>query len=365
MANGAELSRRGVIAGSAMLVGYSQAGGALAEGSTGLSLVSQPLRVFKAADAGHERTDSWYLYLIAQTPDEVTLTPTRMRVEMSSAGKLAKSIDYVGEGLKSSTFPTAGTGIVPKLPDGSAPPSPLFWPFLIRLRQSEPTATMIDSMRVAITATDPENRERSAIATLSIGVYRQKTSLIFPLRGKGVILQAGVANGGHRNRSGQFALDVFGLTDSYSLMTRPGPGTAPGEYAGWGRDLMAPASGSVVRARGDRPDQPAANKSDPKYFASEFPRGGDVGNHVVIDHGNNEYSMIAHLKAGSLRVKVGDIVRQGDVVGKLGASGDATGPHVHYQLQAGPDWQYADGLPCTFTNVAEQDLFRGTYFEAI
>jgi hypothetical protein len=40
------------------------------------------------------------------------------------------------------------------------------------------------------------------------------------------------------------------------------------------------------------------------------------------------------------------------------------GPGLHYQLQAGPDWEYADALPCRFTNVSETILHRGTYFEA-
>jgi murein DD-endopeptidase MepM/ murein hydrolase activator NlpD len=119
-----------------------------------------------------------------------------------------------------------------------------------------------------------------------------------------------------------------------------------------------------VHARNDRPDQPDANASDPRYFAPEFQNGGDVGNHVVIDHGNSEFSMIAHFQAGSVLVRASDHVRQGEPIGKLGASGEATGPHVHYQLQAGPDWQYADGLPCTFHNVDQPALVRGVYFEA-
>jgi murein DD-endopeptidase MepM/ murein hydrolase activator NlpD len=68
--------------------------------------------------------------------------------------------------------------------------------------------------------------------------------------------------------------------------------------------------------------------------------------------------------AGSMVVKKGDRVKQGDQLGKLGQSGDTNGPHCHYQLQSGPDWVYADGLPCKFTNVSRQFLDRGTYFTA-
>jgi murein DD-endopeptidase MepM/ murein hydrolase activator NlpD len=82
----------------------------------------------------------------------------------------------------------------------------------------------------------------------------------------------------------------------------------------------------------------------------------------VIDHGNGEFSMIAHLQKGSVRVKPGDTVRQGQVVGLMGNSGDTSGPHVHYQLQSGPDWERSDALPSNFTNV--QTLAPGSYFEA-
>jgi murein DD-endopeptidase MepM/ murein hydrolase activator NlpD len=135
-------------------------------------------------------------------------------------------------------------------------------------------------------------------------------------------------------------------------------------YVGWGREILSPADGIVVHSRSDRPDQPVAGVSDPKYYAPEYADGGDVGNHVVIDHGNAEYSMIAHFMRGSLLVKAGDRVQQGQTLGKLGASGDTSAPHVHYQLQSGPIWEYADGLPCKFTNVSEKIMDRGTYFEA-
>jgi Peptidase family M23 len=196
-------------------------------------------------------------------------------------------------------------------------------------------------MRIEVEATDEKGRPHSGSVVVPLGVYQQKTSLIFPFRGKGIILQAGAANGGHRNRSGQFALDAFGLDDAWSIIV-PGDGKKNANYLGWGRPLVAPADGTVVSLRSDRPDQPIADASDPKYYAPEYPGGGDPGNHLVIDHGGGEYSMIAHFQEGSILVKLGEKVRQGQTLGKLGHSGDTSGPHVHYQLQAGPDWENAD-----------------------
>lgn len=61
-----------------------------------------------------------------------------------------------------------------------------------------------------------------------------------------------------------------------------------------------------------------------------------------------------------MRVNVGDQVAQGARFGLQGNSGDTCGPHVHYRLQRGPRWEYADGLPATFSNVAQ--VMHGRYF---
>jgi murein DD-endopeptidase MepM/ murein hydrolase activator NlpD len=74
-----------------------------------------------------------------------------------------------------------------------------------------------------------------------------------------------------------------------------------------------------------------------------------LGNHVVIDHGNGEYSLFAHLKQGSVRVKPGQRVAAGDRLGAMGMSGDAFLVHLHYQLQSGPGFE--EGLPAYFRGV--------------
>jgi hypothetical protein len=282
-----------------------------------------------------------------------------MRVELLERSKVLRTSFYSAEGFRPLTYETS---LPPRLANGSMSPVPIFWPFVVRLRFTEPVELAVDSMRIEVEATDEKGRPHSGSVVVPLGVYQQKTSLILPFRGKGIILQAGAANGGHRNRSGQFALDAFGLDDAWSTIV-PGDGKKNANYLGWGRPLVAPADGTVVSLRSDRPDQPIADASDPKYYVPEYPGGGDPGNHLVIDHGGGEYSMIAHFQEGSILVKLGEKVRQGQTLGKLGHSGDTSDPYVHYQLQAGPDWENADALPCKFTNVDEPTLDRGTYFE--
>ena len=61
----------------------------------------------------------------------------------------------------------------------------------------------------------------------------------------------------------------------------------------------------------------------------------------MIDHGNSEYSLYAHLKPGSVRVKVGDRV----------ASGNSTEPHLHFQVCDAADPLACAGIPVEFQNV--------------
>ena len=85
-----------------------------------------------------------------------------------------------------------------------------------------------------------------------------------------------------------------------------------------------------------------------------------IGNYVVIRHGGGEFSQYAHLKQGSVRVKVDDAVTRGQVIGQLGHTGNTTEPHLHFQLTDGQDPMYSRGLPIVFKNTfVEGDGFEG------
>ena len=325
----------------------------------GIRLQPLPARIYKTRDAGNERTESWVIWLLVETGTQRDLKVQSATIELRAGPQLVRTTRYDADGVRALTIVPP---FKPALPDGSPAPTPIYWPQAVRIRCTEAAAAKVDEMRVELTLGEA-GQALLAEAVLPVDVYEQKTALIYPFKGKGVITNAGVTNGGHRNRSGQFALDGIGLDAGYGVNV-PGGGRKSEDYAGWGRTIVAPAAGVVVRARADRPDQPDPENSDPKFYAPEYPGGGDPGNHVVIDHGNGEFSMLAHFQAGSVLVKLGDHVEQGQPLGKLGSSGDTQTPHLHYQLQSGPDIVWSDGLPCRFSNLEPALLVRGTYFDA-
>ncbi|HEX5870497.1 MAG TPA: M23 family metallopeptidase, partial [Longimicrobium sp.] len=309
-------------------------------------------------DGGRENAESWFFHLVVETAPGDALEPVAMEVEHRAGGQVLEATTLARAAVAALHVGTLArqAGIT-----GEPLAEPVQWR-LYRVRASRPVAAATDEVRIAMRLRDAAGETVRVERVVPIGTYEAKTSLIFPFRGRGFISQGPANDGGHANRSGQFAIDALGVDESYGPVSSPDDVNSA--YVGWGRELIAPAAGTVVRVRGDRPDQPVPNRSDPAFFAPEHPNGGDVGNHVVIDHGGGEFSLLAHMMAGSVAVALGQTVRQGQAVGRLGNSGDTNGPHVHYQLQAGPDWPSADALPCTFTNVSAQRLVRGTWFTA-
>jgi murein DD-endopeptidase MepM/ murein hydrolase activator NlpD len=69
------------------------------------------------------------------------------------------------------------------------------------------------------------------------------------------------------------------------------------------------------------------------------------GNNIVLDLGGQQFATYCHLQPGSVRVKVGDHVRRGQVMAKIGDSGDAREPHVHFQVQTSPSPLAGEGVP--------------------
>ena len=108
------------------------------------------------------------------------------------------------------------------------------------------------------------------------------------------------------------------------------------------------AGGKVAFVRDDMPDQPPGQALHAEDLAGQAARV--AGNTVVIAHGYDEFSFMGHLKAGSVQVQVGQMVKRGHRIAAVGNSGHSPGPHLHYHLQNGPNLFVDRGLPVLFSD---------------
>jgi hypothetical protein len=121
-----------------------------------------------------------------------------------------------------------------------------------------------------------------------------------------------------------------------------GDGTKNESYQFFGDDIYAVADGPVVSVLDGMPEQvPLTDATGLKV--EEY-----GGNHVVQDIGGGNYAFYAHLKTGSVKVKPGDKLSTGQVLGNLGNSGNTSAPHLHFHVMDGPDFLKANGLPFVF-----------------
>jgi hypothetical protein len=159
----------------------------------------------------------------------------------------------------------------------------------------------------------------------------------------------------------RFAYD-FMLADQKGNVCKQ-DGSKLGDYYGWGKPVLCPGDGKIVSAAHDRPDNPVGRSLPPispeqyeqlrmqafEHFESVGLEGLH-GNHVIIDHGNGEFSLIDHMQKDSVKAEIGDQVTRGTVLGSIGNSGDSGTPHIHYGLQNGKDDPHSEGLPSRFSN---------------
>ncbi len=174
-------------------------------------------------------------------------------------------------------------------------------------------------------------------------VQQHQTKLSLPFKGDWLVVWGGDTrelNQHHDVPNQQFAFDFLGADKTGK--TRKGENQTNEDCFAFGREIIAPADGVVTDViNGVRDNAPASMNP---YSA--------LGNAVLIQHRENEVSVLAHLKLDSIKVKVGDKVAKGQPIGLCGNSGNSSEPHLHYHLQNTPIVQDGTGIKCRFEKVA-------------
>jgi hypothetical protein len=164
------------------------------------------------------------------------------------------------------------------------------------------------------------------IATQLVMIFRpaaHPVPIASPLADEWLVGQGGHAelvNYHHVTSTQRDALDILQARDGRTHQLGSNELTS---YYIYGKPVLAPADGTVTFVQDGRPDQHIGSTDN--HFQS--------GNNIVIDIGGGRYLMMAHLSPGSIQVKVGDHVRSGQPIAKVGNSGNTTEPHLHIQAQ--------------------------------
>jgi peptidase M23-like protein len=155
---------------------------------------------------------------------------------------------------------------------------------------------------------------------------RDPVTIDMPFAGEWYVFSGGrsVFVNEHWSTSSQrHALDIIKVVDGSSYR---GDKTKLTSYYAFGKTLVAPAAGRMTAVVDTRPDL-AIGDSD-----LDRPQG----NYLVMDIGNGRYVMMGHLQRGSVQVEVGDRVRAGQPLARVGNSGNTSEPHLHIQVQNRP-----------------------------
>ena len=126
------------------------------------------------------------------------------------------------------------------------------------------------------------------------------------------------------------------------------------DFYGWGQTVYSPINGKVVAIENNIPERQPVNpfkdlqymrRATREYLSSRKNPGKIAGNYVLLEVNNGKYALLAHLVKDSVVVKLGEKIKIGQAIGRLGHSGNSTMPHLHMQFMDSDDFNIAKGIP--------------------
>jgi len=191
-----------------------------------------------------------------------------------------------------------------------------------------------------------------AIEGAEIGTHHAELRVLGPpLNGSDWLARSGPSNSSYHRR-GILVFDGTAIIDRrYAIdwvrirngATFSGDEHSDRSYYAYGEPVLAVADGRVVSAR----DGILENLPAHEGFRPAVPLTMETlaGNTITLDVGGSQFAYYMHLQRGSVSVKVGDRVRRGDVLARIGISGDAREPHLHFEVTNSPRLLVGEGVP--------------------
>lgn len=238
-----------------------------------------------------------------------------------------------------------------QLPAGADPPSTLVHRVELEVKRSSgPVRTTVESDAASVSAERPVVLDPPLRGGPWVAIYH-------PLL-MGGHRTAVYTIGGRARIPGRFAIDWIRLPPGGALELDPV--RRPADWNGYGAEVLAVADSVVAAAMDDIPENPET----PVTPRAPMPPENASGNYVALDLGDDRFAFYEHLRRGSIMVKVGDRVKAGEVIGRLGNSGSSSmGPHLHFHVSDANSPLGAEGRPFVFARFEQLGAFRS--FDAL
>lgn len=183
-------------------------------------------------------------------------------------------------------------------------------------------------------------------------IERNTTKLILPFKEAWTVFWGGDTKEQNYHLISEAQKNAFDLiiTDDSNKSYKT-DGQTNEDYYAYGKDLIAPCNGEIVLVvDGIKDNKPG--ELNPIYVP---------GNTVILKTSNNEYLFFAHFKQHSIKVKQGDKVKQGQLLGLCGNSGNSSEPHLHFHIQNVEDINIATGVKCYFDKINVNGKLKTDY----
>ncbi len=183
-------------------------------------------------------------------------------------------------------------------------------------------ATTVDRQNV-VTIGPPLHGQRYVSADSCCDVVRH-TRAALPINGRLWLAQ-------------RYAVDWEQLNSDNRIYS--GPSEKLQSYTIFGKPALAVADATVESVTDGQPEQP------PGKYPTNISVADADGNSVILKLAGHRYALYAHMQPGSIKVRRGDKVKLGQVLGLVGNSGNSLAPHLHFQMMNGPSSLASNGLP--------------------
>ena len=325
-----------VVALSLVLVSPGQARPRLAQAEPTAEVLAAPSPVVRTDDRRHLVYE-----IVLRNPTTARAVLERLVVVDEHRSTLAS----FGPATIRSLLGPSGLALVPDPEIGAGQTLTLFLD--VTLPRGRPPAELAHRFVLTLRPDTGPDQRLSLTSARTTVERRSPIVLSPPLRGHrllGFIAHTPQTIDGSLSNAQRYAID-------FARLNRAADGFFEGDaqrnesYAVYGAEVHAAASGTIVAVRND-----IAENTPP--IEPPFTTFDDVAGNRVVQHlGGDRFALYAHLQPSSIRVRAGERVRRGDVLGLVGNTGISSGPHLHFQVMdspGGPSALNANGIPYVF-----------------